>query len=172
MPVLPMLAPRLLLVIPLQVFKVRYFSLMKIYLREWMEEMGYGDLSREELIELRQQGVTATFASRIRDLGYNDITLDEVVRLNQKDVSSTFAAMMKGLGYNLSVGDLVELRRHDVTAYYTSNLHNSGYSDITKEELVRLKDTGVETSKVQELINNSEQQPTIEELIRYHISNQ
>lgn len=138
----------------------------------WMEEMGYTGLTREELIELRQQGVTATYTSRLRDLGYTDITLDEVVRLAQNDVSSRFAAMMKELGYTLSADDLVQLRQHNVTAYYTSNLHDLGYADITQEELIRLKDTGVTTSEVERLIEERGEQPAIEELIRYHISNQ
>lgn len=139
----------------------------------WMEEMDYTDLSREDLIELRQQGVTATFTSRMHDLGYTDLSLDQLVRLRQNDVSSTFTAMMKELGYDLTVNDLVELRQHDVTAYFTSNMHDLGYADLTKEELIRLKDTGVQTSDAEELIEqNDGKLPTIDELIRYHISNQ
>lgn len=138
----------------------------------WMEEMGYTGLSREDLIELRQQGVTATFTSRMRDLGYTDLPLDQVVRLRQNDVSSTFAAMMKELGYDLSIDELIELRQHDVTAYYTSNLHDLGYTEITIDELIRLKDTGVETSEAQYLIEQNGERPSIDELIRYHISNQ
>ncbi|NGP87840.1 DUF885 domain-containing protein [Fodinibius halophilus] len=139
----------------------------------WMEEMGYTDLSKEDLIELREQGVTATYTLRIRDLGYTDLTLDEVVRLQQNDVSSTFAAMMKELGYNLTIEDLIELRQHDVTAYFTSNLHDLGYTDITTEELIRLKDTGVSTREAKAFVEQQGGElPSIEELIRHHISNQ
>lgn len=138
----------------------------------WMEEMGYTGLTTEELVELREQGVTATFTSRIRDLGYTDITLDQVVQLAQNDVSSRFAAMMKELGYDLTVEELVELRQHNVTAYFTSNMHDLGYTDITREELIRLKDTGVTASEVERLIEERGEQPSIEEIIRYHISNQ
>jgi len=138
----------------------------------WMEEMGYTGLTREELIELREEGVTATFTSRMRDLGYEELTLEELVRLRQNDVSSTFSAMMKELGYELTIEDLIRLRQHGVTAYFTSNLHDLGYTDITTEELIRLRDTGVRTSEVERLVQESESLPTIEELIRYRISNQ
>lgn len=138
----------------------------------WMEEMGYADLSREDLIDLRQQGVTATFTSRMRDLGYEDLSLEQLVRLRQNDVSSTFAAMMQELEYDLTVDELIELRQHDVTAYFTSNMHDLGYTDITKEELIRLKNTGVETSEVQSMVEENEELPKIEEIIRHHISNQ
>ncbi len=138
----------------------------------WMEEMGYTGLTREDLVELREQGVTATYTSRIRDLGYTDLTLDEVVRLAQNDVSSTFAAMMKELGYTLTVDELIQLSQHNVTAYFTSNMHDLGYTDITQEELIRLRDTGVTASEVERLIEERGEQPGIEEIIRYHISNQ
>ncbi len=138
----------------------------------WMEEMGYTDLTREDLIQLRQDGVTATFTSRMRDLGYTDLTLDNLVRLRQNDVSATFSAMMKELGYELSVEELIRLRQHGVTAYFTSNMHDYGYNDITTDELIRLKDTGVRTSEVEQLVQENETLPSIEQLIRYHISNQ
>ena len=138
----------------------------------WMEEMGYTDLTREELIDLRRDGVTATFTSRMRDLGYSDLTLDELVSLSQNDVSATFSAMMKELGYELSTADLIQLRQHDVTAFFTSNMHDLGYTEITMDELIRLKDTGVSTSMVERLIEERGNQPTVEELIRYRISNQ
>ena len=40
------------------------------------------------------------------------------------------------------------------------------------EELIRLKDTGVRTSEVERLVEERGSPPEIEELIRYHISNQ
>ncbi|MDZ7715701.1 MAG: hypothetical protein U5J95_05755 [Balneolaceae bacterium] len=138
----------------------------------WMEEMGYTDLTREELIDLRQQGVTATFTSKMRDLGYTDLTLEELVSLSQNDVSATFSAMMKELGYDLTIEELIQLRQHDVTAFYTSNMHDLGYTELTKDELIRLRDTGVSTSMVERLIEERGTQPTVEELIRYRISNQ
>ncbi|MDX1639179.1 MAG: hypothetical protein R3281_14530 [Balneolaceae bacterium] len=139
---------------------------------DWMEEMGYTNLTREDLIELREEGVTATFTSRMRDLGYTDLTLEELVRLRQNDVSATFSAMMRELGYDLSIEELIRLRQHGVTAYFTSNMHDLGYTEITTDELIRLRDTGVRPSEVERLIEESETLPTIEELIRYHISNQ
>lgn len=139
---------------------------------DWMEEMGYTELTREDLIELRSQGVTATYTSRMRDLGYTDLTLDQLVNLRQNNVSSTFVAMMQELGYTLSIDELIELRRHNVTAHFTSNLHDREYSHITAEELIRLKDVGVQISDVSALTNENGTSPTIEELIRYRISNQ
>ncbi|HBX67122.1 MAG: hypothetical protein CL670_06055 [Balneola sp.] len=141
---------------------------------EWMEEMGYGTLTREELIALRQEGVTATYTSQIRDAGYTDVTLDQLVELSDAGVSATFTRMMKELGYELSIPDLIDLERAGVTAYFTSNMLDLGYTmeDLSKENLIRLGNIGVTHSLAERLIEEQEVRPTIDELIRYRISNQ
>lgn len=139
-----------------------------------MEEMGYSGLTEEDLLALREQGVTATYTRAMRNLGYADLTLDQVTRLAQAGVSTTFAAMMPELGYELSVDELIQLERADVTAFFTSNMHDLGYPDITMDELIRLRNVGATTGDVEALIEQSPEGelPTIEEVIRYRISNQ
>lgn len=139
----------------------------------WLVEMGYGEYTKEQLIQLRDQGVTATYISRIRDLGYENVTIDEIVRMIDHDVSARFARMMHELGYDdLGVEDLIRLRDHDVTAHFTSNLHDLGYSEVSAEELIRLKDVGVSINTVKKLLAAREELPSVEEIIRYQISNQ
>ncbi len=169
----------------------------------WMEEMGYGTLTHEELIDLRNEGVTATFTSQVReagftdvtleqmvelgnagvsasyingiqDAGYPDITLDEVIELENAGVSATFTSMMRELGYNLTVQDLLDLERADVTAYFTSNMLDLGYTmeELTKENLIRMRNIGVTHTLAQQLTEERGARPTVDELIRYYISNQ
>lgn len=139
-----------------------------------MEEMGYTGLSREDLLELRSQGLTATYTSRMRDLGYTDLTLEELTNLTQNGVTSTFATMMQELGYELTPEQMIDLRQHNVTAFYTSNMHDLGYTALTVEELIRLQDVGVQPRDVEALIEQSDSEtlPTLDELTRYRISNQ
>lgn len=140
----------------------------------WMTEMGYGELTKEELTELRNQGVTATYTSQIRDVGYEDITLDQLVELQRADVSATYARMMKELGYNFTVEDLAETRRNGVTANFTSRMMDLGYTleELTKENLLRLRSVDVTDRVAELLISERGAKPTIDELIRYKISNQ
>jgi len=168
----------------------------------WMAEMGYGELTHEELTDLRNSGVTATNTSALRDLGYTGFSLqdlkdlgeagvrasfvqgmqeagytgltkEELVNLERADVSATFTRMMKELGYSdLTVDDLIRLRNNDVTAYFTSNMHDLGYTDLTKEDLIRLKGTGVSISMVEQMIQRLGERPSLDEIIRYRISNQ
>lgn len=145
-----------------------------IEMGEWMEEMGYGVLSREELIALRSEGVTATYTSQIREMGYTDVTLEQLVALQQADVSVEFTRMMKELGYDLSIDDLVRLRDNNVTAYFTSNMMDMGYTldELTMENLIRMRSLGISHNLVQQLMEERGAKPTIDEIIRYYISNQ
>lgn len=152
---------------------VRYDEELLSGMGTWMEEMGYTGLTREDLIQLRDKGVTATYTNGMRELGYTEITLDDIVRLQDADVSVRFAAMMQSLNYTLTVDDMVRLRRASVTAAYTSNLHDLGYRDINLDQLIRFKQVGVTTNDIKRLMRNANgERPSIDEVLRYKISNQ
>tara|TARA_R100001143_G_scaffold63036_1_gene68216 strand:+ start:12388 stop:13080 length:693 start_codon:yes stop_codon:yes gene_type:complete len=140
-------------------------------MNELMIEMGYTDLTHDDLRALRSEGVTATFISNIRALGFTEITLDEAVSLANADVSTTFMAMMIELGYDLTLDEFAQLRRANVTAHYTSNVHDLGFRDVTKEQLIRMRTIGVTTSLIEQL-QQENPEITMEEIIRYRISNQ
>lgn len=137
-----------------------------------MVEMGYTGLSDDDLRSLREDGVTATYISNIRSLGYTDLTLDDARSLARADASSTFIAMMIELGYELSVEELVQLRDADVTAFYTSNVHDLGYRDVTPEQLIRMQNIGVSTSLIEQLQSERGEDVPLEDIIRHRISNQ
>jgi hypothetical protein len=137
-----------------------------------MVEMGYAGLSHDDLRDLRSSGVTATYISNVRALGFMDLRLDEAVSLAQADASSAFIAMMLELGYEPTVEDLVNLRSAGVTAFYTSNIHDLGYRDVTMEQLIRMQRIGVTASMIERLQAENGEDIPLEEIIRYRISNQ
>jgi hypothetical protein len=136
-----------------------------------MEEMGYTGLSREDLIELRNQGVTATYISRLRDIGFTELTTEDAVKLQQAGITTTFLSMMQELGYDLTIDEFVRLRRNGVTAFFTSNIHDRGFRDVTPDQLIRLVDIGVTTQLIDRLTGENPD-ITLDEIIRYRISNQ
>ena len=140
----------------------------------WMEDMGYGQLSHEELSELRDVGVTATYTNQIRDLGYTDVTLDQLKDLQRADVSATYASMMQQLGYDLTVEQLAETRRNGVTANFTSQMMDLGYTidELTVENLIGMRSVDVTANLAENLMEERGERLTIPELIRYRISNQ
>lgn len=137
-----------------------------------MVEMGYTNLTDDDLRSLREDGVTATYISNVRALGYGDLTLENARSLARADASSAFIAMMIELGYELTVDELVELRDAGVTAFYTSNVHDLGYRDVTPDQLIRMQRIGVTTTLIEELQAARVEDVPLEEIIRHRISNQ
>jgi hypothetical protein len=137
-----------------------------------MIEMGYTGLSLDELRELRGHGVTATYISNLRAIGYTGLTLDEAVKLAKSGASTAFISMMIELGYNLTVEEIVMLRDARVTAHFTSNVHDLGYRDVTLDQLVRLSRIGVTVPLIKRLQAERGEDISLEEIIRYRISNQ
>jgi hypothetical protein len=139
----------------------------------WMTEMGYGELSREELVELRQIGVTATYTSRLRELGYTDLTLDDLKRMRQAGVTETFAGMMHELGYkDLTKEDLILLKQRGLTADFTAKVQNLGFPDISKEDLIRLRNYNVTTSFIERAQAELGKDASLDDIIRFKIRNQ
>jgi len=137
-----------------------------------MVQMGYTDLTHDDLRSLRADGVTATYISNVRSLGFNELTLDESRMLAKAGASSTFLAMMLELGYEMSAEEFARLRSAGVTAHFTSNIHDLGYRDVTPDQLIRMKRIGVTPGLVERLQSERGEDITMEEIIRYRISNQ
>lgn len=137
-----------------------------------MVEMGYAGLNHDDLRSLREDGVTATFISNVRSLGFTELTLDEARRLARADASSMFMAMMIELGYDLTIDEFIQLRDAGVTAFYTSNIHDLGYRDVTPEQLIRMQRIGLTTSLIERLQEERGEDIPLEDVIRYRISNQ
>lgn len=147
-------------------------------MRVWMEDLGYGSLTDDELIALRDEGVTATKTQAFYDAGFEP-TLEQLVDLERADVSTTFAVMMRELGYELTIEQLAESRRNGVTAFFTSNLMDLGYTieQLPISELMAMRNIGVTHRMVEKLIKSQNVEnrgtlPTIPEIKRYAISNQ
>lgn len=170
---------------------------------EWMQELGYGTLSVEELSSLRDDGVTATETQRLhdiglsaltleevrelsragvrapeiaqfQDIGYTDISVEQLIALQNADASPTYARMMKELGYTFTPDEVAETRRNGVTANFTSRMMDLGYTleELTKENLMRLRSVEVTDGLAETLIEERGERPSIDELVRYRISNQ
>lgn len=135
-------------------------------------DMGYVGLNHDDLRELRRMGVTASYVTNIRALGYPDLTLEQAVLLAQSNASTSFMAMMIELGYTPTIEDFIQLRTAGVTAHYASNVHDLGYRDVPLEQLIRMQRIGVSISLIERLQAEQGSDISMDEIIRYRISNQ
>lgn len=105
---------------------------------------GYGKASIDQIIEMRNHGVTPSFFERFHEMGYKDITIDQAIELRDHGVDPEFIEEMKKTGVKEIPLDLaVELRDHGVTVEFIRGFHEAGYPDVSLEKAIELVDHGV-----------------------------
>ena len=112
----------------------------------YMHELGAYDLhpSAAELVALRDHGVTPDFLRGFRDAGYGTIPADQTIEMRDHGVDRAFVMEAHDLGYRFTPAELVQLHDHGVSAKYLRTIHDSGMRNLNADQIVQLKDHGVE----------------------------
>lgn len=109
---------------------------------------GYGQLSVEELIRLRQADVAVEDAVAFRRDGF-DLGADDLIRLRQQDVTPEYARGLKQAGFAQDVDMLVRLRNEQVTTEYANQMKRLGVApdeaSLVKLHRARITPVTVET---------------------------
>ncbi len=75
-----------------------------------MIELGY-DLDVDDIVRLRNAGVTAYYTSKIHDLGYRDVNIDQLIRLQRIGVSTSLIEQLQGeRGEDLPLEEIIRYR--------------------------------------------------------------
>ena len=119
---------------------------------ELSKKEGYGKLSVDQIIEMREHGVSPSFINSFHDMGYKDISADKAIELRDHGVTPDYVAEMKKAGAkDISLNQAIELRDHGVTVEYIHTFSEVGYNDISLEKAVELRDHGVTADFIRSL---------------------
>ncbi|HZF39676.1 MAG TPA: M56 family metallopeptidase [Blastocatellia bacterium] len=123
-----------------------------------------GEMTVEQLIEMKAVGVTPEYIESIRKLGYSELTvkqargwtngnpsIEELVELKSIGMSPEFINGMKQAGYNnLTVEQLVELKSMGINPEFVESMRRAGFEKLTADDLTELKSMGVNEAFVKE----------------------
>jgi beta-lactamase regulating signal transducer with metallopeptidase domain len=110
-----------------------------------------GKLSVEELIQLRNAGVTPSYIDKMRSV-FPDITLGQIVSLGHMGVTSEYIANMRAAGVEIKTSsDAKRLAAMGVTTDFVKKLAAAGYSNLSVSELTRLAAAGVDEDFIREM---------------------
>jgi beta-lactamase regulating signal transducer with metallopeptidase domain len=99
--------------------------------------------SLEEWPRLREHGVTADYINEMKQAGLQNLTLNDVVRLREHGASPAWVREIQSAGFpNLSINDILRLREHGVTPESARDAR-SRLPNLTVDQLVRLKEHGI-----------------------------
>jgi hypothetical protein len=106
---------------------------------------GYGDLSVDEIIGLKNNGLNGEFILGMRHSGWGKLPPGDLIRLWQNGVRPPYAeGMLDADVKDLTVGQLVDLRNNGVQPEYVRELHALGFGPFGTREIIELKNNGVQ----------------------------
>ncbi len=110
------------------------------YIQE-LRGLGLHPNSAQALIRMRDHGVGGSFAAAVMK-AFPGTTVDELVKLRDHGVGTAYMQTFASLGYRVTAEDLIRLRDHGVTSTFVERLRSHGYTNLTVNDLIRLRDSG------------------------------
>src|SRR5262245_26504158 len=111
-----------------------------------------GELTVEQLIEMKSVGVTPEYIESIRRLGYSELTAKQAIELRSLGIDEEFVKQARGwTNGNPSIEELVELKSNGMSAEFISGMKQARYNNLTVEQLVELKSVGVNPEFVESM---------------------
>src|SRR5215468_1080312 len=111
-----------------------------------------GELTVEQLIEMKSVGVTPEYIESIRRLGYSELTAKQAIELRSLAIDEEFIKQARGwTNGKPSIDEMVELKSIGMSAEFINGLKQAGYNNLTVEQLVELKSVGVNPEFVESM---------------------
>ncbi|MDQ4123075.1 MAG: M56 family metallopeptidase [Acidobacteriota bacterium] len=117
-----------------------------------MASVGYTNLTVNQLVRLKNGGVTADYVKNLRALGFSNLNVEELAHMGIHRVSPAYIQAIRAAGYNdLSLRDLTSFRIHGVTPEFISAMRNAGFNNLTARQLTEFAVHNVTTKFISEI---------------------
>jgi beta-lactamase regulating signal transducer with metallopeptidase domain len=104
---------------------------------------GYGGLSVDEIIQLKNTGVTAEYLSAMVK-AWGKLPANELMQARRHGLSADYAARMRAAGFrDLTLSNVMLLRLHGVDPEQIREIHALGFGPYTVGEATELRNRGV-----------------------------
>src|SRR5438094_597556 len=116
---------------------------------EGMEAAGFKNLTADELIAMKVQGVTPAYVKDIHDLGMKP-TVDEFVGMRLQGITPDYIRDMRGVAPNLGVDELIGMKVQGITPQYANEMRGLGLK-ADPENLIGMKVQGITPQYVNDM---------------------
>ena len=106
-----------------------------------MEAAGFKNLSADELIGMKIQGVTPAYVKEIHDLGMKP-TPEEFIGMRVQGITPEYIRDMRGIAPNLSVDELIGMKVQGITPQYANEMRGLGLK-ADPDNLIGMKVQGI-----------------------------
>ncbi|HKV38196.1 MAG TPA: M56 family metallopeptidase [Blastocatellia bacterium] len=135
-----------------------------------LSALGYKDLSVDQLVALKSQGVTAEFVKEMKELGYDKLSISQLIELFSQGVAPGYVRSLAAAGYsNLSVDELIVLKVQGIVPNYLKEMKEAGFARLPVNQLIALRVQGVNQDYARQMEKIGFKNLTPEELISLKI---
>ncbi|MBN9662942.1 MAG: hypothetical protein J0H49_32385 [Acidobacteria bacterium] len=116
-----------------------------------ISQAGWGKLATRQIIELRQQGVAPEFLAQCRNIGIRDITIREVIELRQQGVKPEDVREIHALGFGpYNTRQCIELHQQGVRPQFFQDLKDTGFGRLEIREIIEARNNGLRAGDLRE----------------------
>jgi bla regulator protein blaR1 len=116
---------------------------------EAMQAAGFKDVTVDEIISMKIQGLTPAYVKEIHELGLQP-TADELIGMKVQGITPEYIREMRTIDAKLSVDELIGMKVQGVTPQYAKELGDLGLK-IAPDELIGMKVQGITPQYVREM---------------------
>ncbi len=106
-----------------------------------MKAAGYGDLTVDELVAMKVQGVTPDYVKQMREAGLK-LDVDELIGLKVQGITPEYVRQMRAAAPDLDTDSLIGMKVQGVTPEYVRDMRATGLNFDT-DDLIGMKVQGV-----------------------------
>jgi beta-lactamase regulating signal transducer with metallopeptidase domain len=114
-----------------------------------MEAAGYKDLTADQLVSLKIQGVTGDYVRQMRSIGLSP-SVNQIIGMKIQGVTPEYIHEMQAAGFKTDINDIIGMKIQGVTPEYLKEVRATGLNP-TAHELMGMKIQGVTPQYVQEV---------------------
>src|SRR5712664_562032 len=132
------------------------------YVKE-MHEMGLQP-TPDELIGMRVQGITPEYIREMRKFDSN-LNADELIGMKVQGVTPNYVREMRGTGLKPNTDELIGMKVQGVTPDYVKSMQAAGFKDLDCDELIGAKVQGITPEFIEKARKHGFQNLTLDKLI-------
>ena len=132
-----------------------------------LKAYGYDKVSVKDLSRLALVGISAQYIKDLKAAGLEQVPIESLARLATHGVSPSLIKELGDLGYkNLSADQLAQAASHGVSPQFIRGLQSAGFKDLPLAEVVRARDHGVDGVFIKEIRERGYSSLELKDLIR------
>jgi beta-lactamase regulating signal transducer with metallopeptidase domain len=134
-----------------------------------LESAGLKNLTVDELIELKVQGVTADYVRQIKAAGF-DASVHELLGLKVQGVTPEYIRDIRATGLKPSAHELMSLKVQGVTPEYIRALQSAGFPNLQLHDFIAAKVQGITPDFIEKVRGHGFKELTFRQLISLKVA--